>query len=395
LLPAIDLKGIGFDRGAHVLVKRALNLLKPGERLSVSGSDPALKMHLRAWCREQGHQLLEGTPDGRATIVRGDSDRQRWRRAERAGGIGPQGVLGQAQQSWGLAARGALVEAGGPDAGFELLDKAMVWSEFAPRMYAQAAAAQWDPETAIDWSQAELLPAEIESAAVQVLTYLIENEHAALAVPARFLGRIHPHYREAVQFLAVQVADEARHVEVFARRAGLRQKELGTSTVGGRASLTTLLAEPEFSVASFLLSVLGEGTFLNLLAFLEQYAPEPLFGEIMRMVRVDESRHVAFAMSHLEYQISEQPLMLTKLRASVERRYDALRSTAGLGQDVFDALIVLAARSWDPEAIAGGFAAVQQLHKEMAEGRERRLARLGFPPAEAAALSSLHTRNFM
>jgi hypothetical protein len=31
----------------------------------------------------------------------------------------------------------------------------------------------------------------------------------------------------------------------------------------------------------------------------------------------------------------------------------------------------------------------------MDEGRQRRLTRLGFPPSDAAALSALHTRNFM
>ena len=60
---------------------------------------------------------------------------------------------------------------------------------------------------------------EVEAAVVQVMTYLIENENAALVVPARFLGQIHPHFREVMQLLAVQVADEARHIEVFTRRA--------------------------------------------------------------------------------------------------------------------------------------------------------------------------------
>ncbi|MGH9010725.1 MAG: hypothetical protein ACRDYF_12885, partial [Acidimicrobiia bacterium] len=61
----------------------------------------------------------------------------------------------------------------------------------------------------------------------------------------------------------VQAADEARHVEVFTRRAELSGGPLGTSGAGGRASLQTLLDEPDFSLASFLLSVLGEGTFLD------------------------------------------------------------------------------------------------------------------------------------
>lgn len=51
---------------------------------------------------------------------------------------------------WGLAARGALVEAGGPDFHFPLSDRDSVWTDDAARIYAQAAAAQWDPEKAID-----------------------------------------------------------------------------------------------------------------------------------------------------------------------------------------------------------------------------------------------------
>jgi hypothetical protein len=32
--------------------------------------------------------------------------------------------------------------------------------------------------------------------------------------------------------------------------------------------------EQDFAIASFLLSVLGEGTFLSLLKFIERYAPD-------------------------------------------------------------------------------------------------------------------------
>src|SRR5438046_1247980 len=70
-------------------------------------------------------------------------------------------------------------------------------------------------------------------------------------------------------------------------------------------------------------------------------------------------------------------------------------STAGLNQDVFDALVVLAAGAWTPDAIATGYERVQALTADMDDGRRRRLARLGFPADEAAELSALHTRNFM
>ena len=72
-----------------------------------------------------------------------------------------------------------------------------------------------------------------------------------------------------------------------------------------------------------------------------------------------------------------------------------LASTAGLHAGVHDALVVLAAGSWAPAAIAAGWERVRALTAQMDEGRRRRLARLGFPPGEAADLSALHTRNFM
>jgi hypothetical protein len=269
-----------------------------------------------------------------------------------------------------------------------------VWTELAPKLYAQAAAGQWDPATAIDWTPPDL-PGDVEAAVVQTMTYLIENEQAALMVPARFLGRIHPHFREITGFLATQVADEARHVEVFTRRAGLSGQPLGVSGAGGRASLQTLLDEPDWATASFLLSVLGEGTFLALLAFLERCAPDPVTAQIAHLTLQDEARHVSFALGHLGEHLGADPGYRDRLRAAVDRRHDALATTAGLAPAVHDALVVMAAGSWDAEAIATGWRRVQDLQAEMDEGRRRRLVRLGFSPTEAAELSALHTRNFM
>ena len=388
--PTIDLESLGFDRGAGLLLDRALAPLPPGSRLKVVGRDPALSVDLAPWCRRRGHRLEPAN-----VVVKGAAESDRWVGAVRAGGPGPNGVVDRPDPTWGFAARGALVEAGARPSGFDLDDQAVVWADIAPRLYAQAAASQWDPATEISWDAAEELPAEIEAAVVQVMTYLVENEQAALVVPARFVGRVHPHFREVVQLLAVQVADEARHIEVFARRAALRGGPLGVSTTGGRASLQTLLDEPDFSLASFLLSVLGEGTFLNLLSFIEAYAPDTVTSRVAHLALQDEARHVAFGLAHLEHRVAIDPGLLGRLRLAIERRHDALASTAGLNQDVFDALVVLAAGAWTPDAIATGYDRVQALTVDMDDGRRRRLVRLGFPADEAAELSALHTRNFM
>jgi hypothetical protein len=389
-VPTIDVEELGFDRGAHLLVDRALGGIPVGSTLRVTGSDPHLEVHLRSWARRAGHRV-DGT-----VVTKGSATRDRWMGAERAGGAEVEGIVEEASPTWGLAPRGSLVEAGGPSlVGADLVEKAEVWADTVPKLYAQAAASQWDPATAIDWTAPTDLPAEVEGAVVQVMTYLVENEQAALVVPARFLGRIHPHFREVIQLLAIQVADEARHVEVFTRRALLHSKELGVSGAGGRASLQTLLAETEFSLASFLLSVLGEGSFLHLLSFLDRFAPDPVTRQVAHLALQDEARHVAFGQAHLEHRVAVEPELRDRLAASIERRHDALASTAGLNADVYDALVLLAAGSWSKEAIAEGWAAVQQLQADMDEGRRRRLGRLGFPRPDAARLSSLHTRNFM
>jgi hypothetical protein len=395
----LDLEDLGFEQGAHLLLQRALRDLPPGAEVGVTGGDELLPIHLDAWCRRMGHQVRRPADDElgiRAWVIRGRADLERWADAVRAGGAGPDGVLDRADPSWGLAARGALVEPGGPKLPFDLLDRDLVWADIAPSLYANALAAQWKPDDAISWDDEFELPPEIEQAVIQVMTYLVENEQAALVIPARLLTRIHPHFREVQQLLAVQAADEARHVEVFTRRALLKGGDtMGTSSVSGRESLATLVTEPDFSLASFLLSVLGEGSFLNLLSFLDQHAPDPVTRQVTRLARQDEARHVAFGVAHLQHQSKVDPALRGRMRAAVERRHDVLVDTAGLNQDVFDALITLAAGEWTPAAIRRGYEKVQALQQDMDEGRQHRLLRLGFPPEEAAELSSLHTRNFM
>lgn len=385
----VDFGPIGFDRGAHLVLKHAL--AQPGAvEVRVKGSSPNLETELRAYCRAQGHGLEIG-PDG-SHVVRPATHSGRFRGAYRTS---PTDVVERPMARWGLAARGATIEAGCPEFDFPISDKTAVWADVAARVYAEAVAAQWDPATAIPWSTPFALDADVENAVVQVMTFLVENETVALLVPARFLAQIHPHFREILQVLAVQAADEARHIEVFTRRALLRRDKLGLSTAGGQASLKTLLDEPDFALASFLLSVLGEGTFLSLLTFIRDHAPDPVTRAAAELSARDEARHVAFGLAHLERHVGRDPALRGKLAAAIRGRHAALAHTAGLNDEVFDALVLLAAGSPEPQAVAKGWDAVVELQRDMDAGRCRRLKRLGFDDREAEELSALHTRNFM
>jgi hypothetical protein len=392
-----DLQDLGFDAGAHLLVRHTLAGRPTGAEICVTGRAPGWQAQLDAWCRSQGHGLR--WQDGLAWVRRGGAEAGRWRGAADTGrsdaAAGPAAVADHAQARWGLAARGARVEAGAPAFGFRLSDKQEVWSDSAADLYAQAVAAQWNADTAIDWDDAAVLPDAIEDAIVQIMTYMVENENAALLVPARFLGQLHPHFRELQAALSIQVADEARHIDVFTRRIRRHGREPALSTAGGQASLKSLLDETDFSVASFLLSVLGEGSFVQLLQFLQAEAPDALTRQICRLAARDEARHVALGMSHLLYRLQQEPGFQHRLAQAVEQRFDALAGTSGLNEEVFDALILVAAGTLEPAAIARGAARVQQLMRDMADGRYTKLVRLGFGKQQAEHLAALHTRNFM
>ena len=394
----VDLGDLRFDEGAHLLVKREVGRVGPGTEVLVRGNAADLELHLQVWCRSAGHSIRAAGDMGAYCITRGTADTGRWEGAEQAGGgdpLQPGGLVDDPPRRWGLAARGATVENGTPEFGFQLSSKTEVWADEAVRLYASAVASQWDPNTAIPWDEPFDLPDEVEDAVVQLMTYLVENETAALVVPSRFVAQLHPHFREVMQLLAVQAADEARHIEVFTRRGLLKRERLGLSTIGGQASLKTLVDEPDFAVASFLLSVMGEGTFLVLLRFLERYAPDPVTRTVTRLAANDEARHVAFGVAHLRQSAIHDPSLLERLAQSVHRRHDALRHTAGLNQEVHDALVLVAAGSWKHDDLREGSQRVAQLLRDMDAARRRNLARVGFSEQQAGALSGLHTRNFM
>ena len=394
----LDLGQLRFDEGAHLLIKRSLNSAEPGEDVLVHGDGRDLELQLEVWARSAGHKTWRDGDSGGLYLRRGAAFSGRWQGAEQAGHPDPDvpgGVTERPPQRWGLAARGATVEAGTPDFSFSLAVKRQVWADEAARLYASAVASQWDPNAAVPWDESFDLPDEVEEAVVQLMTYLIENETAALVVPSRFVAQLHPHFREVMQLLAIQAADEARHVEVFTRRALLKRERLGLSTIGGQASLKTLVDEPDFAVASFLLSAMGESTFLVLLRFLERHAPDPVTRTVTRLAANDEARHVAFAVAHLRESARHDPMLLDRLAQSLHRRHDALRHTAGLNQEVHDALVLMASGSWEHEDLREGNRLVSQLLLDMDAGRRRQLTRLGFDEEQAAALSGLHTRNFM
>jgi hypothetical protein len=294
----------------------------------------------------------------------------------------------------GLIPLGALAEAGGPSHAWRLNDRDRMWADELASLSERAARAQWDATRDIPWEEAAGLPAHVEQAVAQVMTYIAQNEYAALYVPARFLPQVNPRYAEVLLWLASHVHDEARHVEVFTKRAlagGARAYALASTDL----SLHSLLEESDFSAAALLLNVLGEGTFLDLLRFVERHAPDAATATAARLAHRDERRHVQFGIAHVRLRLSLGPEERDLLIAAAEARAAKLTSLSGLSPLLTESLTIMAARSLQPSDLADAGSALRRLMHTIERNRVRRLRAAGFDESTARYLSDLHTPNLM
>lgn len=407
---AVDVGDLPLGGGALAVLRPALALLAPGGVLSVRSTSAGFSEDFASWCRAERHDDLgaETGPDGATThrVARGSDGVARGPREDgmrlprRDGALLAADVLAavpfpaRADPGSGFAPRGAQVEPGGPAYPVDLVERDRVAPPETARLYDQAVAAQWDAARDVPWDRVGALPTALERAVGQTMTFLAENELSALWVPAKFLPRVHPAYAEVAMLLGITLADEARHIDVFLKRARAGGGGLGVSHVTTSRSLLSLLEQEDFTEAMFLLSVLGEGTFLDLLRYVETHAPDEATAVLVARARADETRHVHFGLAHVRHALAHDPTLYGRLEAAVRRRA-ATMGDAGVPPAVQDALTVLAARGTEPRAVARGHEAFRALLHEMHENRMKRLVHAGFTPEQAQTLSDLHTPNFM
>jgi TusA-related sulfurtransferase len=405
----VDGRSLNGSTGLLMLVRNAAARAAAGDVIEIRTSDPGAHEDIAAWCRLSRCETV-------ATLDAGDHIRHLIRVAgagveepdwgqrlpRRDGGrvdtrdwfTGRAGdVPGEAPTYLGFVPRGAVAEAGTPAYPFSLNRKEDVWADSLPDLYEQAKSQQWNATTDIAWDRLKPLPDDVERAVCQLMTFLAENEYAALYIPAKFLPRINAQYVEAVLFLGTMIADEARHIEAFTKRALANGGGLQYSAALTEWSLYGLLVQEDYFRSSFLLHVLGEGTFLDLLEFIEQHAPDPVTADVVRRARLDEGRHVAYGIAHVRERLTAEPQRAQDLVGAAEERSAALQATSGANPMVKEALAVLASRAHG--GMAGGLRATDELYRSMHHHRIRRMLQIGLDRDTAEAISQLHTPNFM
>lgn len=315
----VDAEHLEPGGGLEVLLAAALERVAPGGVLEIRTPSRAVALELPGWARLGGHEPIDqiSRADGYVVAVRrGSSTRvlvgplpQRERTPPlrhgelhtadwRVGAFPP-----DPDPRAGFAPLGAVPEAGAPTLEWRLSRRDSIWADDVGELVDQASGQQWDASRDIPWDAAQGLDETTERAVSQVMTFLAQNEYAALYVPAGFLPQVNPQLVELVLWLGSHIHDEARHIEVFTKRS-LAGGHHGYALASTELSLSTLLDEHDFTASSLLLNVLGEGTFLDLLRFIEIHAPDAATAAAARLAHRDERRHVHFGISNIKRSVS-------------------------------------------------------------------------------------------
>ncbi len=200
--------------GLEELLAAALEGMTGGERLEVLTPSRATALELHGWVRAAGHESVGEriAPGGSYAVeiqrgpfarvlaaplpgrrsgppLRGDELHTADLRA-------PVDVPPAAGAAEGFAPLGAIAEPGAPPHRWTLNDRDAIWADDVAELAEQASTAQWDASRDIPWEAACGLPDFMERAVSQVMTFIAQNEYAALYAPASFLADVNPRYPE-------------------------------------------------------------------------------------------------------------------------------------------------------------------------------------------------------
>lgn len=206
-------------------------------------------------------------------------------------------------------------------------------------LYERGKTAQWNVETDIDWSvpmadDEWLMPPEFSTMAnvlgmlgadeatrkkavrmevTHGFSQLLHGEQAALQLCAQLVNCVQD--MDAKMFAGQQVADECRHVEVFAK---VLARKLGTAhpiDPNVKFLLDEMIRTDNWHQKAIGMQVLFEGVAMAIITNFEKNSPNPLIRQVMRMVARDEARHAAFGVLALK---EELPKMSEQERNQLE-----------------------------------------------------------------------------
>ncbi|WP_190019751.1 diiron oxygenase [Streptomyces hiroshimensis] len=195
-----------------------------------------------------------------------------------------------------------------------------VWS-----LYEKNKISQWNATTDIDWDHDVRFGAELSEENGARLASFVVGEGSP--VPRELLNRFRWEYQswmvsqflhgeqgalvttarlvetvpdiDAKVYAAAQVADEARHVEAFARYVDEKLQDSYPINPGLRTLLHDLLSASDWDIVYLGMQVVVEGLAITAARLASSGFGDPVIRQITRMVAVDEARHIAFGVTAL------------------------------------------------------------------------------------------------
>ena len=374
-------------------LENAFLLSQNGDIIEVISQYDNLENDLIAWCRFKGELFLKKIPlhnkndSSFAYIMQKESP-------TKFATFDPNSLLSPPHQ--GLAPKGVSIELASPQYHFPLNNKNEIYAGNMEQLYEEAKKAQWNATTDINWSEIPAFEPKLEFAIAQIMTYLTENEFSALYIPSRFLAQISPFFTAVPLVLSSIIGDEGRHIESFIKRANATGLGVQYSTLTTQQSLYSLWEEKDYFKSSFLLHIMGEGTFIDLLKFLEncfESLGDLQSAKLLNLARRDEIRHVAYGMNHIRSAIAQNPAKIEILKEAVFRRKNYLDNQSDESSLLLESLAILYAK--EEKKVSHGFEAVVNLKQKMEKNRTKRLMECGIDEELARELSRSHTPNFM
>ena len=219
--------------------------------------------------------------------------------------IGPYGEVPEHTDNRSLKPRGAFARPDAPRLPPTYTNSADTYSANTRLLYEEGVQRQWSSATDIPWETIEPLPDDMERAMCQLCTFLTEVEFIAGDTPAQWLPKINSEHHEVKLFLLSQIMDEARHLDVFRKRALINGGGLLSSLP--QDGLRVIIEAKDFTEMSAIMHVAAEGFVQSLFRMGEYIGQNDAEKRIFRLCGQDESRHLGFGVMHLKHVIETEP----------------------------------------------------------------------------------------
>lgn len=277
------------------------------------------------------------------------------------------------RHNYSMAARGSEMVPGLPDLGYTINRKSDVWSDNVAALYEEAKARRWTPAVDIDWAalKAAPLPTALEAAMSQLCTSLEEIALVMMEFPSRWVSAINQEFLELKSYLCAQMIDEARHVEVFRKRALAGGSGLKRASATAEQALKEILFAETYPEASLACNLMLGSLLLGVFRQAGSTATA-VDAKIFRLSMQDTARALAYGMGHMRYHLQHQPHRAQFLHDFLDRTEHTFLGIAG-SPELLEPLIVLAGGGTSKPALRTG---TRRVHRALQATVDEYLERL-------------------